>query len=59
MNSNKKHTAIIVCIAVIVLLTRGLTISHNMYLHCDEHVFLKPHKALKDIFSALHLFMKK
>lgn len=47
MNAKRKISAIIVFITFTVLLTRGFTVSHNMYLHCDEHVFFEAAQSLK------------
>lgn len=48
MAQSKRSFRIIVLVTVLlILLTRGLTISHNMELHCDEHVFFEAAQGLK------------
>lgn len=48
MAQSKKNFRIIVLVTVLlILLTRGLTISHNMELHCDEQVFYNAAQSLK------------
>lgn len=52
MAQSKKNFRIIVLVTVLlILLTRGLTISHNMELHPDEHVFFNAAQSLKGYLS--------
>lgn len=52
MTQSKKNFRIIVLATVLlILLTRGLTISHNMELHPDEHVFYNAAQSLKGYIS--------
>lgn len=52
MAQSKKNFKIIVLVTVLlILLTRGLTISHNMELHPDEHVFFNAAQSLKGYLS--------
>lgn len=45
--TRKKEITIIVLTCVLVLFTRALTVTHNMYLHSDEHVFFQAAQNLK------------
>ena len=45
--SRKQSIYIVVIMVFMIALTRGLTISHNMELHSDEHVFFTAAQRLK------------
>ena len=45
--SRKQSIYIVVIMVFMIALTRGLTISHNMELHPDEHVFYNAAQSLK------------
>ena len=47
--SKRQAAAIILITVFLVALTRGLTISHNMELHSDEHVFFTAAQSLKGL----------
>lgn len=52
MEKSKKQTrAIIISMVLLILFTRALTASHNMYLHGDEHVFYTAAQSLKGFIS--------
>ena len=52
MDKSRKQSIYIVLIMVFMIaLTRGLTISHNMELHSDEHVFFTAAQSLKGYIS--------
>lgn len=52
MAQSKRNFKIIVLVTVLLIfLTRGLTISHNMELHPDEHVFYNAAQSLKGYLS--------
>ena len=50
-NSKKKTQFIVMAMVVLIVLTRALTISHNMELHADEHVFYTAAQSLKGYLS--------
>jgi hypothetical protein len=48
MIKSKKNFKIILLVTVLLIfLTRGLTVSHNIELHCDEQVFFNAAQSLK------------
>ena len=49
--SRKRFIGIVVIMVFMIALTRGLTISHNMELHSDEHVFFTAAQSLKGYIS--------
>ena len=52
MEKSRKSCVVIVLIMVfMIVLTRGLTITHNMELHPDEHVFYNAAQSLKSYIS--------
>ena len=51
VRSKRQAVAIILITVFLVALTRGLTISHNMELHSDEHVFFTAAQSLKGYLS--------
>ena len=51
VKSKRQAAAIILITVFLVALTRGLTISHNMELHSDEHVFFTAAQSLKGYLS--------
>lgn len=51
VRSKRQAAAIILITVFLVALTRGLTISHNMELHSDEHVFFTAAQSLKGYLS--------
>ena len=54
--SNTKHLtpqAIILFVSALLLLSRFVCISHNMYLHADEHVFFKAANSMTRCFFGL------
>jgi hypothetical protein len=50
-NSKKKTQFIVMAMVVLIVLTRALTISHNMELHADEYVFYTAAQSLKGYLS--------
>lgn len=51
LGKKRKAICIIFVMVCVLALTRSLTISHNMYLHCDEHVFYNAAQSLKGYIS--------
>ncbi len=49
--SRKQFIGIMLIMVFMIALTRGLTISHNMELHPDEHVFFNAAQSLKGYIS--------
>ena len=49
--SGKQFIGIVLIMVFMIALTRGLTISHNMELHGDEHVFFTAAQSLKGYIS--------
>lgn len=49
--SRKQFIGIVLIMVFMIALTRGLTISHNMELHPDEHVFYNAAQSLKGYIS--------
>ena len=49
--SRKQFIGIVLIMVFMIALTRGLTISHNMELHGDEHVFFTAAQSLKGYIS--------
>lgn len=52
MKKNTKNEILLIAsICVLILFTRAMTVSHNMYLHSDEHVFFQAAQSLKGYLS--------
>ena len=49
--SRKQFIGIVLIMVFMIALTRGLTLSHNMELHPDEHVFYNAAQSLKGYLS--------
>ena len=49
--SRKQFIGIVLIMVFMIALTRGLTITHNMELHPDEHVFYSAAQSLKGYIS--------
>lgn len=51
VSKKRKAIFIIFLMVGILIFSRSITISHNMYLHCDEHVFYNAAQSLKGYLS--------
>lgn len=49
--SRKQAVGIVLIMVFMIVLTRGLTVTHNMELHGDEHVFFTAAQSLKGYIS--------
>lgn len=49
--SKKKFITIVIATLLLIFLTRGLIITHNIELHCDEKVFFTAAQSLKGYIS--------
>lgn len=55
--SNKKAYIVVAVMIFMIIFTRAITISHNMELHPDEHVFYNAAQSLKNcIFDSTQVF---